>query len=344
MDIFCEVWYSTKNGGRPALRGRCQTEGRPEMKAFHEVRSYNSDFMVWQSAYKNISFLAHWHQELELIYVRAGQAHLCINDDEFTAHAGDLIFVDTGDFHYSDSTAHENELDFIVFDPGIVSQHYHRAHFASPLITADELASYGLSGHVLRLFHCVHDELRSRDSGYQEIVSAMLTEFLFRLRRSHARLDETLTSRSHRAELLYDMQQLLTWIDDHYGEDITLSYAAGRMNFSESHFSKIFKKLIGINFVTYINAVRIEHAAEMLRSSGEKITDIAIRCGFGNIRSFNRTFKEYTGCTPSQFLKLPDAQVQNFSFYKRKTSQTEYVENDSLTVIPNTLPKETSKD
>ena len=275
------------------------------MKAFHEVRNYASDFMVWQSAYQNISFLAHWHQELELICIRSGTARMCINDDEFTAHAGDLVFVDTGDFHYSDSAEYENELDFIVFDPGIVSPGYRHTHFASPLITARELPRNEHSGFVLRL------------------------------RRCHPASDETLTARSHRAEMLGDMQQLLTWIDEHYAENITLSFAAARMNFSESHFSKVFKKLIGINFVTYLSAVRIEHAAVRLRSSGARITDIALHCGFGNVRSFNRTFKEYTGCTPSQFLQLPDAQVRNFSYYKRKTNETEYVENDSLTVVPN---------
>lgn len=311
------------------------------MKAFHEVRNYASDFMVWQSAYQNISFLAHWHQELELICVRSGTARICINDDEFTAHTGDLVFVDTGDFHYSDSGEYENELDFIVFDPGIVSPGYRHTHFASPLVTAGELAAYGLTEAARQLFSRVSAELAHREPFYREIVSAMLSEFVFRLRRRHPVSDETLTARSHREEMLGDMQQLLTWIDGHYAEDITLSFAAAHMNFSESHFSRVFKKLIGINFVTYLNAVRIEHAAAMLRSSGARITDIALCCGFGNVRSFNRTFKEYTGCTPSQFLRLPDAQVRNFSYYKRKTNETEYVENDSLTVVPNLRHRET---
>ena len=39
------------------------------MKAFHEVRNYDSDYMVWHSRYENVGFLAHWHKEIELIYV-----------------------------------------------------------------------------------------------------------------------------------------------------------------------------------------------------------------------------------------------------------------------------------
>ena len=100
------------------------------MKAFHEVRSYDSDFMVWHGFYENISFLAHWHQEIELIYLRSGSARLSINDYNFTAHAGDLVVVDSGDFHYSDSSELKNSLDFLVFDPGIISSLYHPAHFS----------------------------------------------------------------------------------------------------------------------------------------------------------------------------------------------------------------------
>ena len=39
------------------------------MKAFHEVRNYNSDLMVWYSSYENISFVAHWQKEIEFVYV-----------------------------------------------------------------------------------------------------------------------------------------------------------------------------------------------------------------------------------------------------------------------------------
>ena len=305
------------------------------MKAFHEVRNYDSDFMVWQSAYEDISFLAHWHQELELIYVRSGQARFSINDDEFIAHKGDLVIVDTGDFHYSDSCEYKNRLDFIVFDPGVISTRYHHSHFGHPLVTSDDLKKYEMEESVCHLFTAVAEELQRKDPFYREIVSAMLREFFFRLRRNHPTSDETSTTRSRRTEMLYDMQHLLTYIDDHYGEDITLSFAAERMNFSESHFSKVFKKLIGINFITYLNAVRIEQAAGMLRTTGARITDIALSCGFGNVRSFNRTFKEYTGYTPTQFLRLPDADTLHFSYYKRKLEQKEYVQDDSLTVIKN---------
>ena len=86
------------------------------MKAFHEVRNYDSDYMVWHSRYDNIGFLAHWHKEIELIYVRSGSCLLSVTDQTFLARTGDLAVCESGMIHYSDSHGMDNSLDFIIFD------------------------------------------------------------------------------------------------------------------------------------------------------------------------------------------------------------------------------------
>ena len=92
---------------------------------------------------------------------------------------------------------------------------------------------------------------------------------------------------------------------------------------------------MGINFVTYLNLVRVEHAAFELRHTEKKFTDIALSCGFNNVRTFNRVFKEITGCTPSEFLLLPDPDAYKRTYYNRRSGEQEFVEQDSLTLIKN---------
>lgn len=304
------------------------------MKAFHEVRNYKSDFMVWQSAYKDISFLAHWHQEIELLYVRSGTAHMSINEHTFTARQGDLVIVDTGDFHYCDSRNAKNELDFLIFDPSVVSPFYHYSSFAHPLVSRRFLEEWGFSEEVEKLYSTIHQELSRQESYYKEIVTATLRSFWYRIRRFLPRSAENTDEGVH-TRMLFDMQKLLSYMDVHYADNITLSFAAEKMNFSESYFSRVFKRLIGINFVTYLNLVRIEHAAQALKNTSQKVTEIALNCGFNNIRTFNRVFKELTGYTPSQFAQLTDPDSINLSYYKRKSPEQEFVEDDSLTVIRN---------
>lgn len=317
------------------------------MKAFHEVRSYGSDFMVWCQTYEDISFLSHWHKEIELIYISAGSCRISVGDQSFTAHGGDLVICDSGNIHYSDSYEEKNVLHFLVFDPGIISPVYEYSRFLCPHVAREELERYGLEVHMQRLFESVAAELERQENYYQDIIKARIREFWYLLKRNLPHSSAKAVSYNKRIEQMYDFQQFLSYMEEHYNENITLEYAAEQMNFSPSHFSKMFKKLTGINFVTYLNMVRVEKAMECLQSTSMKITEIGFHCGFNNVRTFNRVFKEVTGYTPSQFAAEMEGERPSIygrrkeleryqpSYYLQRYSQKKYVENDSMTLIKN---------
>lgn len=304
------------------------------MKAFHEVRNYHSDLMVWYSGYENISFVAHWQKEIELVYVRSGEAVFHVADHSFTAHAGDLVICESGQIHYSDSYNSKNLLDFLIFDPSVISAVFHDPHFKSPLVTAAELKSLGLAEPLLRIFSLVPEELDKKQPYYKEIITAAIREFWFLLKRKLPR-EERAKDDSRRNRMLEEFQELLDYIDTHYAEELPLEYAASMMHFSPSHFSKTFKKLMGMNYVTYVNMMRIEQAIRLLGSGQYRMTELALECGFSNIRSFNRVFKEITGYTPTEFSVQADPELFKTTYYHRKSQDAEYVEGDSTTMRPN---------
>lgn len=304
------------------------------MKAFHEVRNYNSDLMVWYSGYENISFVAHWQKEIELVYVRSGEASFHVADQHFTAHAGDLVICESGQIHYSDSYNTRNRLDFLVFDTNLISTRFHNPHFKNALVTAEELKSARLEDALIRLFSLIPEELDKKQPYYKDIVTAAIREFWFLLKRNLPRA-EKVKDDSKRAHMLEDFQELLDYIDQHYAEELSLNLASSMLHFSPSHFSKTFKKLMGMNYVTYVNMVRIEHAISLLTNNQKRMIDIALECGFSNIRSFNRVFKEITGSTPTDFTDQVDPDLYKTTFYHRKSGEAEYVEGDSTTMRPN---------
>ncbi len=304
------------------------------MKAFHEVRNYQSDLMVWHSSYENISFVAHWQKEIELVYVRSGEASFHVADHSFTAHAGDLVICESGAIHYSDSYNKKNHMDFLIFDTNLISPRFQNPHFKNALITAEELHALGLSSSLFRLFTLVPEELDKKQPYYQDIIIAALREFWFLLKRNLPRAEKAKED-SRRNRMLEDFQEVLDYIDTHYAEDLTLEGTAHRMHFSPSHFSKTFKKMMGMNYVTYVNMVRIEQAIQMLETHQYRMIDIALECGFSNIRSFNRVFKEITGYTPTEFSSQVDPDVYKTTYYNRKSGDTEYVEGGSTTMRPN---------
>lgn len=304
------------------------------MKAFHEVRNYNSDLMVWYSGYENISFVAHWQKEIELVYVHSGEASFHVADQSFIAHAGDLVICESGQIHYSDSHNNKNHLDFLIFDTNLISSRFHNPHFKNALVTAEELKALGLTTALHRLFTLIPEELDKKQPYYKDIVSAAIKEFWFLLKRNLPR-EERAKDDSRRSRMLEEFQELLDYIDTHYSKNLTLEHAASMMHFSPSHFSKTFKKLMGMNYVTYLNMVRIEQAIHMLSTNQYRMIDIALECGFTNIRSFNRVFKEITGYTPTEFSNQVDPDLYKTTYYHRKSGDAEYVEGDSTTMRPN---------
>jgi AraC-like DNA-binding protein len=72
---------------------------------------------------------------------------------------------------------------------------------------------------------------------------------------------------------------------------------------SPSYFSASFKRYTGYSLIDYTNAKRIRLAAKLLLNApNASISDIAIRVGFNNMSNFNRAFRKYIGCTPSEYL------------------------------------------
>ncbi len=285
------------------------------MKAFHEIRRYDSDYMVWYSGYTDISFLAHWHTELELIYIKSGTATFGVTDRIFTARAGDLVVCDSGDIHYSDPADMENELIFLIFDPAVISSHYQYAHFSHPHITAGQLRDWGLSAALRDLLDEVGLELQTKAPHYQNVVTAALRHFWYRLLRMVPRSEAP--AGHHRSRLLSDFRGLLAHMEEHCDDSLSLPVCAARIGLSQSHFSRLFKKLTGINFVTYCNMLRVEKAAHELVYTNRKITDIALSFGFQNIRTFNRVFKALTGVTPTYFAANHGGHEPDLSYIRR---------------------------
>ena len=149
------------------------------MKAFHEIRNYHSDLMVWCSDYENISFVAHWQKEIELVYVRSGEASFHVADQSFTAHAGDLVICESGQIHYSDSYHSKNHLAFLIFDTTILSSGFQNPHFKTPLVTAKELKDLSLTEPLERIFTLIPKELSEKQAYYKDIVASALREFWF---------------------------------------------------------------------------------------------------------------------------------------------------------------------
>jgi YesN/AraC family two-component response regulator len=103
----------------------------------------------------------------------------------------------------------------------------------------------------------------------------------------------------------HKIQQAVLFINDNYRTDIRLDVVAWGARMSPAHFSRIFKKVMGLSYQDYLNSRRITKAKNLLRTSAQNVTEIAVSLGFADPTGFGRIFKKLTSQTPSAFRSLP---------------------------------------
>lgn len=100
------------------------------------------------------------------------------------------------------------------------------------------------------------------------------------------------------------IQKSMEYINDNVSTNISLDCVAEYIYLSPSYFSKLFKKEMGINFIDYLNKVRIEESKKYLTDLKISLTDIAHTVGFTDQSYYTKVFKKIEGISPGQYRKM----------------------------------------
>jgi len=77
-----------------------------------------------------------------------------------------------------------------------------------------------------------------------------------------------------------------------------VSELAREARLSPYHFLRTFQAVTGVTPHQYLLRLRLQRAGIRLRNEPDKIVDIALECGFGDVSNFNRTFRAEFGVSP----------------------------------------------
>lgn len=98
--------------------------------------------------------------------------------------------------------------------------------------------------------------------------------------------------------------QLMAYIGENFNnKNLSLSVIADHLNTSVYVATRLFKETTGKNFKEYVVDKRMEYAAELLKSTSHKVTEISNMAGFENAEYFSSLFKTKYGMTPTQYRK-----------------------------------------
>ncbi len=97
------------------------------------------------------------------------------------------------------------------------------------------------------------------------------------------------------------IRQICEIIENEYASELYLDRVAEQIYLSPAYISRIFKKSTGMNFVKYLNEVRLKKAAALLIEDDYPINEISKKVGFSDVSYFCSCFKKKYGMTTVQY-------------------------------------------
>ncbi|MCR5272551.1 MAG: AraC family transcriptional regulator [Lachnospiraceae bacterium] len=251
----------------------------------------------------------HWHDELELIYIKKGMGTVSVDFVDYDVSAGDLVLVFPGSLHEIKQVKDFSfEYENIMIGPDILESAKDdpcMAKYISPIldgrirvpaIVRKDLENY--KELITPIDNC--DNIRrTMPEGFELYLKGQMFLFFYGL---YSTYKKEPASSSEKKSFLR-VKQILKYVELHYSEHLTIKTVADVLNLSESHFMKFFKDTMGVSFIDYLKDYRLKMAARMLRVSDDPILHIAEDVGFDNLSYFNRSFKSKYGETPSKYRK-----------------------------------------
>ena len=234
-----------------------------------------------------------WHENIELIYIKKGDATARISGKDIAVSTGDIIIIGSNLLHGIVSKTSIEFYCLIIDRSFCLANHLdtNNIDFRIKLKDAD----------IVNALENFADRFADETHPFRQLTlraSALNVLSLICSRYSHPK-----SQNSDELHLLSALKHSLGFIYSESHRELSLDEIASSSGLSKYYFAHEFKRLTGQTVISYLNGVRCEKATELLAANDLSIECIAIECGFSSASYFIKTFKKYYAISPSNYRK-----------------------------------------
>lgn len=250
------------------------------MYFYEQIRSNERNYLYCQSD-TNLNFPLHLHRSFEFIYIQDGNMNIQIGKQTFSLQKNEAALIFPGQLH-AYATNEYSKSFLCIFSADYVYDFYNLINGK----TAENPT------FAFEFSNCIEHLKSNNPFTIKSTLYNIAGQFI-----NNCRLTVTAD------ENLELLERIISHIQKHFNEQISLKQLAKKLGYHYNYISSYINENIGTNFCTLVNMFRIDYACELLTKKKYTVTEISQKCGFENVRSFNRSFKFFQNCTPSEYLK-----------------------------------------
>ena len=250
---------------------------------------------------------AHYHNHYELFYFLGDQMNYFVNNRTLRLSKHDIVLIPPHIYHrstYFENTNQERVLisfsaDF--FSAFSINQFHEKLAetFSHNLIRTEDANIRARISNIVNYILDAYSE--NRDTGTDR-VRLLLGELLLYINGIlHIVTKDTAKNLLTASDK--HIYEIVNFINKEYTNKITLDEISERFFISKYYLCRMFKEVMGMSIIEFINAKRISETAFLLQNTDKSISEIAIASGFNSHAFFIKLFKKTFGITPRQYRK-----------------------------------------
>lgn len=260
------------------------------------------------SQFTDMKALCHWHDDIECIHIFEGKMNYDINGKKILLQAGDSIIVNSHQLHFGYSCMRQEcKFSVILFHPSILNSNLHTYQkLVSPIIHSSA-ETYWLfdqkhpaTDEITRLLQQIFSLRNIKEEDRYLLLGLFHCLWHIIYQNSNHTLYKNKITEDYDIQL---QKQMVSFVYQHYSENVVLEDIAAAGNISRSKCCKIFQKYLQQSPIAFLNAYRMEISCNLLINTSYSITEIAISCGYNHLSYFSKIFFRKYGCTPNQYRK-----------------------------------------
>lgn len=152
---------------------------------------------------------------------------------------------------------------------------------------------------IWKVCETIESEQKNHELGNYIIAYSSMVELLVLLNRAYYEVPDIICKNIEKNK---QINRVITYINEHLTEELTLEHIAKQFHISKYHLSHQFKEYTGFSPYQYIMKKRLSAAYRMLYN-GKSVTFACMESGFSDYSNFLKAFKREFGRNPSEFAK-----------------------------------------